>query len=88
MSVQLELETKSYYNVVNQLYLSKTLKNEKGVPVMVQWLMNPTRNHEVSGSIPGFTPWVKDPVLPWAVVQVGDVARIPHCCGSGVGRQL
>ena len=26
--------------------------------------MNPTRNHEVSGSIPGLTQWVKDPVLP------------------------
>jgi len=24
-----------------------------GVPVMAQWLTNPTRNHEVPGSIPG-----------------------------------
>ena len=23
------------------------------VPVVVQWLTNPTRNHEVAGSIPG-----------------------------------
>ena len=24
-----------------------------GVPVVAQWLTNPTRNHEVAGSIPG-----------------------------------
>ena len=26
---------------------------------MAQWLTNPTRNHEVAGSIPGLTQWVK-----------------------------
>ena len=30
---------------------------------MVQWLTNPTRNHEVAGSIPGLVHWVKDLVL-------------------------
>ena len=34
-----------------------------GVPVVAQWLTNPTRSHEVTGSIPSLAPWVKDLVL-------------------------
>ena len=44
-------------------YLNWLLKVYLGVPVVVQWLTNSTRNHEVSGSIPGLTQWVKDPAL-------------------------
>ena len=34
-----------------------------GVPVVVRWLMNPTRNQEVSGLIPGLAQWVKNLAL-------------------------
>ena len=42
----------------------EALKEVWGVPLVAQWLMNPTSNPEVVGSIPGLTQWVKDPVLP------------------------
>ena len=41
---------------------SKT--SRPGVPVMAQWLTNPTRNQEVVGSVPTLAQWVKDPALP------------------------
>ena len=36
----------------------------KGVPFVAQCLMNPTRIHEVVGSIPGLAQCFKDPELP------------------------
>ena len=35
-----------------------------GVPVVAQWLTNPTRNHEVAGSVPALAQWVNHPALP------------------------
>ena len=40
------------------------IKESSGVPVVAQWLTNPTGNHEVAGSVPALAQWVKDPVLP------------------------
>ena len=34
-----------------------------GVPIVAQWLMNPTRNHRVVGFIPGLAQWVKELVF-------------------------
>ena len=50
MSVQMDLP---FFKIVGQ-----------GVPVVAQWLTNPTRNHKVAGLVPALAQWVNDPALP------------------------
>ena len=60
MQLQLEAKTEETKRLNNML-----LKNQwVGVPVVAQWLTNPTRNHEVAGSVPALAQWVNDPALP------------------------
>ena len=67
-----------------------------GVPVVAQWLTNPTRNHEVAGSIPGVATSCgvghrlgSDPALLWLWRRPASTSPIrplawepPHAAGA------
>ena len=52
------------FHYLSALYHSPQKNPGLRVPVVAQWLTNPTRNHEVVGSIPGLDQWVEDLALP------------------------
>ena len=56
--------------------------------------MNPTRNHEAVGSIPGLAQWVEDPELLWLWCRLVATAPIrplawepPYAVGVALKRQ-
>ena len=82
---------------VQGLLMSKALKFKQTffkksthrVPVMAQWLKNPTRNYEVEGLFPGLAQWVRDLMLLWlwcrpaAIAPIGPLAwEPPYAVGT------
>jgi len=59
----MQIKTKMrYYLTPVTMAIIKSL--QIGVPIMAQWLTNPTSNCEVVGLIPGLAQWVKDLPFP------------------------
>ena len=63
----MKLWTKTFLDKGGAGSRALSLESQKGwcgVPIGAQWLTNPTRNHEVAGSVPALVQWGNDPVLP------------------------
>ena len=51
----IQYDLRTYKRKFGHKFVQKqdNIKTQGGVPVIAQWLVNPTRNHEVAGLIPG-----------------------------------
>ena len=73
------LKTSAFeFCLFKSIYQKKKKKKKSSHLATVE--MNPTRNHEVAGSICGLTQWVKDLALPRAVVAMS--CAVGCRCGS------
>ena len=57
------LYSRNWHNIMNQLYIKANKWTNLGVPIMAQWVKNPTSIHEDAESICGLAQWVKDLAL-------------------------
>ena len=51
------------YGVVLGERVFPSTRKDSGIPLVARWVKNRTIVYEDVGSIPGFSQWVKDPVL-------------------------
>ena len=70
----------SIHNMFPHTMFLATFKTNPGVPFVVQqkWIQLGTMRFRIWSLF--LAQWVKDLVLPWAVVWVADAAWIPCCC--------
>ena len=75
--------------------MSELIENTPGVPIVAQWKQILTRNHEVAGSIPNLTQWVKDLASLWLWRRSAAVALIrplawepPHAADAALKRKI